>query len=116
MDIFIVSAQKRRAAKKQLSNSLTTKQWNKIKEHFDNKCAYCGKELPLAQEHFIPLSDGGEYTHNNIIPACKSCNSSKKNKSFFDWYPKYKRYSKKREKNILKFLGYKNEVQQLKLG
>lgn len=107
--------QKRRAVKKELPHTLTIKQWEDIKVLFNNKCAYCGKELPLVQEHFIPLSKGGEYTTNNIIPSCQSCNSSKGNKDFFEWYPKYKYYSKKREKIILKFLNYKDNIQQLTL-
>jgi len=111
-----ISREKRRTKKKQLPSTLTHKQWQYIKDYFNGKCAYCGKELPLAQDHFIPLSKGGEYTHNNIIPACKNCNSSKKDKLFYEWYPKYKYFSKKREKLILKFLGYiEQRVQQTAL-
>ena len=105
--------QRRMALKRKLSSTLTLAQWENMKMHFNNKCAYCGKELPLAQEHFLALTKGGEYTVNNIIPSCKTCNSSKCNKDFFTWYPKYKYFSKKREKIILKFLNYKNEIQQL---
>ena len=106
---------KRDALKKQLLSTLTTQQWNDIKLHFNNRCCYCGKEKPLQQEHFIPLTGKGEYTQNNIICACINCNSSKRDKSFFEWYPKYKHYSKKREQIILKFLGYNNSYQQLKI-
>jgi len=101
--------------KRRLPSSLTAEQWDNIKIHFHNRCAYCGKELPLAQEHFIPLSKGGEYTVNNIIPSCISCNSSKRDKDFFEWYPKFEHYSKKRENAILNFLGYKEDKQQLKI-
>lgn len=107
--------QKRRAMKRKLPATLTVEQWENIKKYFNNRCAYCGKELTLQQEHFIPLTKGGEYTINNIIPACKICNSSKNNKDFLEWYPKYKYYSKKREKFILKYLGYKDKEQQLTL-
>lgn len=112
-----ITNQKRRAQKKNLSASLSNEQWDYIQKHFDNKCCYCGKELPLAQDHFIALSYGGEYTRNNIVPACRSCNSSKGNKNFFEWYPKHRYYSKKRDKKILEFLGYNDKgQQQLKLG
>jgi 5-methylcytosine-specific restriction endonuclease McrA len=86
-------------------------------ETFDNKCAYCGKEKPLAQDHFVPLSKGGEYTNNNIICSCKSCNSSKSDKDFFEWYPEQLFYSKEREAKILKYLNYdkKTQTQQLAL-
>lgn len=98
-----------RAKKNKLANTLTIEQWEHIKLHFNNRCAYCGKELPLAQEHFIPLSKGGEYTVNNIIPVCKICNSSKNNKDFFEWYPNKQYYSKEREEFILKHLEYKED-------
>lgn len=112
---WVEYGQLRKAKIRQLPHTLTNKQWEQIKQYFDNKCSYCGKELPLAQEHFIPLSKGGEYTVNNIICSCISCNSSKKDKNFFEWYPKYRYYSKKREKKILDFLGYKDDKQQLSL-
>jgi len=96
--------------------TLTAEEWDKCKKSFNNKCAYCGKELPLAQEHFIALSVGGEFTLNNILPACQSCNSSKNKKDFFDWYRGYKYYSKAREAKILKYLHYKDKrYQQLAL-
>jgi 5-methylcytosine-specific restriction endonuclease McrA len=103
--------QKRRAIKRGLACTLTKTEWQAIVQHFNGKCAYCGKELPLTQDHFIALSKGGAYTHNNIVPACMYCNSKKSAKSFFDWYPKQDFYSKKREKEILSFLGYQDGVQ-----
>lgn len=107
---------RRRARKRGLPSNLTDTQWEKIKKHFNNKCSYCGKETFLEQEHFIPLSEGGEYTHNNIIPACRSCNASKNNKSFFEWYPEQEFYSKEKEKKILEYLGYTSEnIQQLSI-
>ena len=112
-DICNMSTQKRRAKLKQLPDTLTVEQWDNIKQYFNNSCAYCGEEKPLAQEHFIALSKGGEYTHNNIIPSCKSCNSSKSNKIFEGWYSKQKYYSNKREQKIYKFLNYNKGEQQL---
>ena len=105
--------QNRRAIKLLLPSTFTVKQWKDCKLYFSNKCCYCGKDLPLVQEHFIALSKGGEYTTNNIVPSCQSCNSSKGNKDFNNWYPKYKHYAKKREKFILEYLNYKDDVQQI---
>ena len=113
---FIIYGERRRTRKLQLESTLTTKQWEQIKLEFSNCCAYCGKEVPLAQEHFLALSRNGEYTINNIIPSCKSCNSSKGTKLFSLWYPKYQYYSKRREKFILKYLHYnKQNIQQLSI-
>ena len=102
-----IKSQKRRALKSGLLHTLTTKQWITIKENWNLKCAYCGKELPLVMEHFIPLSKNGEFTINNIIPSCQSCNSSKGVKLFDLWYPKYEYFSKKRELKILDYLKEK---------
>jgi hypothetical protein len=110
-----IAWQARRAKKLSLDYTLLPEQWEQIKTYFDNKCCYCGKKLKLTQDHFVPLLNNGEYTHNNIVPCCLSCNSSKNEKNFFDWYPKYEYYSKTRERKILKFLGYKDGVQQLEL-
>lgn len=55
----------------------------------------------LTQDHFLPLSKGGEYTVNNIIPACKNCNCSKQDKDFSEWYSKQEFYRKERELKIL---------------
>ncbi|MDP4158150.1 MAG: HNH endonuclease [Bacillota bacterium] len=105
----------RRARERKLVATLTQKQWEQIKSLFGNRCAYCGKKKFLTKDHFISLTNNGEFSHNNIIPACLNCNCSKKDRSFFSWYPTFKHYSKQREQNILKYLGYTNGIQQLSL-
>lgn len=109
-DLVNAYHQKRRALKRNLPATLTPEQWESIKACFDYSCAYCGETEeslmargagPLHQEHFIPLVKGGEYTHNNIIPACVSCNSSKNDKSFSEWYPEQLFCCPEREKRIL---------------
>lgn len=98
-----------------LPTTLTVEQWEYIKAIFNNNCCYCGKSeeehikelgTSLEQEHFIAVTNNGGYTIDNIIPSCKSCNCSKGNKDFFDWYPTYKFYDKDREIFILEHLEY----------
>ena len=112
---MLINDHNHRAKIMSLPHTLTIKQWRSIKKEFNDRCCYCGEELPLEREHFVPLSKNGEFTINNIVPACKRCNCSKRDKLFVDWYPTYKRYSKKRESFLLKFLNYKNNIQQLAL-
>lgn len=58
---------------------LTRQQWDAIKAAYGYRCAYCGaRTLALTQDHLIPLSKGGGHTVTNIVPACKPCNSRKK--------------------------------------
>jgi len=117
-DKLQVNRVKRRTLKRGLPSTFTVNDWHKCKEHFNGKCAYCGYEGALSQDHFIALSKGGEYTKNNIIPVCGNCNTRKNNKNFFEWYPKQEFYSKKREQKILKYLNYdkKTQCQQLTLS
>lgn len=96
--------QKHRSKKHNLKATLTIKEWETIKLYFNNKCCYCERDLPLEVEHFVPIKSGGEYTKYNILPACKSCNVSKRSKTFEEWYINYKYYSKEREEKILNYL------------
>jgi len=120
-EVINIKSHRYRARKKCLPATLTLEDWETIKESFNYKCAYCGLSEEehldkyntlLHQEHFIPLSKGGEYTHNNIIPSCKGCNCSKNDKDFFEWYPRQEFYNKEREKKILKYLNYKDKNNQ----
>lgn len=107
----------RRAARKNgLAATYTYKQWCSTKATFGHKCAYCGEDAVLTQDHFIPLSKGGEYTHNNIVPVCSMCNSNKRDLDFFEWYPQQPFYSNVRERKILKYLNYDGEFQQLAMN
>jgi hypothetical protein len=63
--------------KRQLPNTLTDEQWEDILGRYNYSCAYCGDSEELVQEHWVPVSRGGGYTVENIVPACQSCNSSK---------------------------------------
>jgi len=110
-----INAQNRRAKARKVPHTLTVEQWETIKKHFNNSCAYCGEVKPLAQDHLYPLNLGGEYSASNIICSCLSCNSSKGKKLFSNWYPKQSYYSKAREKEVLSYLKYKNNFQQLSL-
>lgn len=95
---------KRKARLEKLESTLTMEQWEITKSYFNFSCAYCGrKKRTLEQDHFIPLIKNGPYTVGNIIPACRSCNGSKKDNDFFEWYPNYLYYNKEREMAILKY-------------
>ena len=70
--------QRRKAKLHSLPATLTKEQWAAIVAAYKGRCAYCGKKTErLAQDHVHPLSKGGGYTVDNIVPACKSCNSKK---------------------------------------
>jgi len=75
---------KRRALKRGTNATLTTHEWSSILEKFGNKCAYC-REPTNEMDHVIPLSKGGKHSKENVVPACRSCNCSKRDKPLDQW-------------------------------
>jgi 5-methylcytosine-specific restriction endonuclease McrA len=57
--------------------SHTTAEWLEKCALLGNLCIYCGEGKPLTRDHKIPLSRGGTNSIDNIVPACRSCNSRK---------------------------------------
>lgn len=49
-------------------------------------CIYCGSTEDLSFDHIIPLSKGGPDIISNQVLACRSCNSSKRDKDIFYWF------------------------------
>ena len=52
------------------------------------RCHWCDEIFPpeeLTMDHVIPLSRGGKASRNNLVPACKQCNSSKKYLLPIEW-------------------------------
>lgn len=69
------------------------KEWITLLKKYNNRCYYCGvkmtkKEGPRqrTRDHLIPLSRGGTDTLENIVPACRSCNSKKGTKTLEEFY------------------------------
>jgi 5-methylcytosine-specific restriction endonuclease McrA len=51
------------------------------------ECQYCGKKFSsgdLTLDHVVPRSQGGPRTWENIVTACRRCNSTKANLSCDD--------------------------------
>lgn len=52
------------------------------------RCHWCGNTFPpdeLTMDHIIPLTRGGKGSRNNVVPACKECNSRKKYLLPMEW-------------------------------
>ena len=68
-----------------VEHDLTDAQWAALKEAW-NGCAYCGAdETALQKDCVLPISRGGRYTVDNVVPACRSCNASKCNAEVTTW-------------------------------
>jgi len=57
----------------------------KIKLLSGNKCSYCGANENLGLDHIFPQKFGGRDTGDNLVYACKPCNSSKGKKDLMEW-------------------------------
>lgn len=57
----------------------------KIFERYNHTCIYCGRKEDLTLDHVVPLNGGGPHCEDNLVVACQSCNSSKKDKRLMDW-------------------------------
>lgn len=71
----------RRSQMLDLPYDFTEESWKITLQEFDYRCVYCSVESDeLARDHWIPSSKGGGYILGNIVPSCKPCNSSKRDK------------------------------------
>ena len=57
----------------------------KIKLLSGNKCSYCGSTENLALDHIFPQILGGKDSGDNLVYACRPCNSSKGKKDMMEW-------------------------------
>ncbi len=60
-----------------------------IKKQFkeaEHRCEFCGATDNLSFDHIIPHSRGGPDNAENLVLACKSCNSSKGDRGLYEWY------------------------------
>lgn len=68
------------------NQGLTVAQWQAILAQYNHRCAYCGAVgIELTQDHIIPVSRGGADTQSNVVPACRSCNCQKGDKTPEEW-------------------------------
>jgi hypothetical protein len=86
--------QRRRAKERSLPNQFTAQDWQIALNHFDGRCAVCGRPAglwhKLAADHWTPITaDNCPGTvPGNIIPLCQGqdgCNNSKSNREPIEW-------------------------------
>jgi 5-methylcytosine-specific restriction endonuclease McrA len=52
---------------------------------WDYECAYCG-DPATSLDHIVPRFKSGSSNRNNLIPACRRCNSNKASNTVEAWY------------------------------
>ena len=71
---------KRRALLKGNGGSHTVKEWEGVKNKYNQRCAICKRKKKLTKDHIIPITKGGDNYIENIQPLCLVCNVKKGNK------------------------------------
>lgn len=65
---------------------ITPREWRRLKARYRGCCAYCAQPCEsLQMDHVIPLAKGGRHAPANILPACPSCNISKRDNLLSVW-------------------------------
>lgn len=71
------------------SNWIRPDKRQRIYKRDNNTCVYCETQLDsprqLTLEHVVPRSNGQNNHHTNLVTACRSCNSSRQNKTLKAW-------------------------------
>lgn len=71
-------------ARRRIGRSISKDVMNHIIWCKKQDCLYCGGPGG-SHDHVIPVIQGGEWTIENIVPACISCNSSKHTRTPEEW-------------------------------
>ncbi len=64
---------------------VTDRDWQRMLHRYRYSCYYCGGQTNMTADHVIAVDRGGRHSIGNLIPACKSCNSSKSDKTIMEW-------------------------------
>jgi hypothetical protein len=82
-----VKNERRRVRLAGVSGSYTEQDIREIYELQYGRCLYCGFELngSYTVDHFIPLSQQGCNSKDNLALACLKCNSSKRDLAAYNW-------------------------------
>ena len=80
-----VYARRRKRRMARVAHDLSDAQWAALTAEWSG-CAYCGAtDRSLQRDCVQPISRGGRYTLENVVPACGSCNASKCNDEVTSW-------------------------------
>jgi 5-methylcytosine-specific restriction endonuclease McrA len=70
----------------ELTPKLAKKRYRQsIYDAWNCKCGYCGDEA-TSLDHIIPRFRSGSSNRNNLIPACRRCNTNKASAKMEEWY------------------------------
>lgn len=88
MDSFIIEISEEEVRReREKSRELRKSRWWKNRVAL-GVCHWCGNRFSpddLTMDHIVPVTRGGKASRNNVVPACKECNSRKKYLLPMEW-------------------------------
>ena len=68
----------------------------------NHTCQYCGARHPveLTMDHIVPKSEGGAFVWENLVCACRACNSRKRNRTLAESGMKLRRQPKRPDRDF----------------
>lgn len=79
-EMVAARARRRYARKRGAEGTHTLAEFRALCSAYDWKCTYCARAVDVSsvtEDHIVPIVRGGDDGIANIVPACRSCNSSK---------------------------------------
>ena len=84
----------------ELTPKLAKKRYRQsIYEAWEGKCGYCGDDA-TSLDHIIPRFRSGSSNRNNLIPACRRCNTNKASSKMEEWYEQQEFFAQARMDRI----------------
>ncbi|HIJ82022.1 MAG TPA: HNH endonuclease [Desulfuromonadales bacterium] len=100
MDHFVIEASEEEIKReREKSRELRRSRWwqNRLALGL---CHYCGNKFTaseLTMDHLVPVSRGGKASRNNVVPACKDCNTRKKYLLPIEWEEHIRQHERPKE-------------------
>jgi len=83
-----IAADTRRRNARRKANGIFAISKKELKRLSQEPCFYCGATERLTVDHVIAVARGGRDSIGNLVSACKSCNSQKRELTIMEWRKK----------------------------
>ena len=81
--LFIENRRRRYAQLKKVDTFLVTAQdYARLRRQ---ACVYCQSKMQIEIDHIHPIAKNGRHSVGNLVPACRTCNRSKKDLFVMEW-------------------------------
>lgn len=100
---------RRRAARYGTGTYITAAEFTAIRTAPDRECAYCGSRENLGIDHVRPLQHYGPNARWNIVTACHTCNSRKRDRTVIEFYEMSDEFTKERLDALIAYMAEHNQ-------